>query len=305
MLESKNNPAFNFFLYLLKFFSLGFVIFPVGIIAFQFINKLLPASDFSYDGMFDQSAVKFAIAAIFIAGPVFFTCVKIINSRIFDGRISEDSITRRWLTYIVMFFAAGTIIGDLITLVVNFLEGDIAGKFLLKVLVVLILAGGIFGYYFLDMNRKDMQGKEYKENKIIFYSFLAVVLIAFVSAFFIIDSPTVSRNKKIDQRLLNDIQNIDNNIQGYYNKTATLPESLEQLKNTEFSPFIQGDVKEIEYRKLSNNSFELCAEFILSGQDQQDVVLEKNGESGDWSHKAGKVCFDRVAVPESGLKNLP
>ena len=303
MPHSKNNSAFHFFLYLLMFFSLGFVIFPLGIIAFQFINKFLPEVVPSAGGIFDQGAVKFAIAAIFIAGPVFFTASKLVRGQLFSGKMSDDSRVRRWLTYIVMFFAAGTIIGDLIALIVNFLEGDIAGKFLLKILVILILAGGIFGYYFWDMSLRKMEGKKYKENQIAFWSFLAVVLIAFVSAFFIIDSPAVSREKKIDQQMLTDIQSLDSSVLGYYNKTGILPDNLSQLKNTEFYLVVK-NADLIIYKKVSEKNYQFCGRFILPGPDQQDVDIDTFGSLGDWKHDAGQACFDRIAVPKNSEKPL-
>jgi len=305
MKKETNNPALHFFLYLLHFFSLAFVAFGSGAIIFQYINKLIPESLlYAFQGNFDQGAVKFGIAAIFAAGPVFFISAKLINGYLFKGEMSEDSRVRRWMTYIVMFFAAGTIIGDIIALIINFLEGDIAARFLLKVLAVFVIAGSIFEYYFWDMRRSGIVGKKYKQSRIVFQAAIAVVSIIFISGFFIIDSPTVSRQKKIDQQIINDLQNVDSSIIGYFNKTGNLPENLSQLKNTEFSLPVRNE-SAIEYNKTGEKTFELCAIFMLSNLEGNNIDYENEFFLKDWQHDSGRVCFKRIALELMENKPIP
>ena len=143
MENQKNSNAQDFFLFLLMFLALGFLAFGSGSILFQAIGKFLPDE---IANTFDQGGVRFGIAAIFIAGPIFLVIAKVINKRIVGGITLLEAGVRKWLTYIVLFFAAATVIGDLITLIFNFLSGETTVQFLLKVLTVLIIAGGIFAY---------------------------------------------------------------------------------------------------------------------------------------------------------------
>lgn len=305
MQKEKSNPALHFFLHLLMFFSLAFVAFGVGAIVFQYINKFFPESlRFAFQGSFDQGGVKFGIASLFVAGPIFFFTAKLINDYIFQGKIQEDSKVRRWLTYIVLFFAAGTIVGDLITLIINFLEGDIAVRFLLKVLTIFIIAGSIFEYYFWDMRRSNVVGKKYQHNVVAFSTAIAVVTLIFFSGFFIIDSPTVSRQKKIDQQTVSDLQNVDSSVMGFFSKTGNLPENLDQLKNTEFSLAIK-DENLIEYQKTGDREFKICADFILSNLGQDLNSYSQDVFSKEWMHGKGNVCFDRIALEQSGDKPVP
>ena len=66
---------------------------------------------------------------------------------------------RRQLTYLTLFLAASILIGDLISVVYNFLGGEITIRFLLKVLTVALISGGVFAYYLVEL-RADEQAPE-------------------------------------------------------------------------------------------------------------------------------------------------
>jgi high-affinity Fe2+/Pb2+ permease len=64
-----------------------------------------------------------------------------------------ESGVRKWLTYIALLLASATVIGDLVTFLSYFLRGDLTTRFVLKVLTVLVIAGGVFWYYLLWLER--------------------------------------------------------------------------------------------------------------------------------------------------------
>lgn len=70
---------------------------------------------------------------------------------------SRSSLIRKWLTYITLYIATGIIVGDLITLVTYVLNGDLTLRFVLKVLVVLVIAGSVFGYYLWDLRTEEKE----------------------------------------------------------------------------------------------------------------------------------------------------
>ena len=287
--------AQDFFLYLVAFFSLAFVAFGEGAILFGFIDKVVTDAESGMFPAFNQGMVKFGIAALLIAGPIFFVVSRTINKRIGEQRISLESKVRKWLTYLVLFFASATIIGDLITLVMNFLSGDYAASFLLKVFVILLIAGGIFDYYFWDMRRTELSSGI---NKIAMLVCVIFVVATFVSGFFIIDSPTVSRQKNIDQQIINDLQSVDNSIQNYFSETGKLPQKLEDLGTTKFSIENQ-NVKAVEYRVESVDEYSLCADFMRSSQN--DVQSQNDPYMKSWKHDGGNFCFKRIALKRTDI----
>lgn len=150
-----NNPAKDFFLYFLLFISLAFITFGTGTLLFQFINKFVPSSLGTGISFFDQDSVKFGIASILIASPLFFFLSGVVNDRLKSKKTPKDSSVRKWLTYIMLLFAATTIIGDMVTLIMNFLNGETAAAFFLKALVVLLMAGGDSRVLFLEYVEPD------------------------------------------------------------------------------------------------------------------------------------------------------
>lgn len=294
--EKQNGNAQDFFLYMVTFLSLAFVAFGEGSILFGFIDKFV--TDMKLDALypsFNQEIVKIGIAALVIAGPIFFMISKIIVGKINRQKIALESKVRKWLTYIVLFFAAATIIGDLITLVVNFLGGDFTSSFLLKVLVILLVAGGIFGYYFWDMRRTEISSDVNKKSMVICIS---VVAATFIAGFFIIDSPTVSRQKNIDQQIVNNLQTIDGSIQNYFDGSGKLPEKMEDLQATIFSFGIQ-DVKNITYKVETADSYQLCANFMRSSLN--DAISPNGPYINDWRHNGGNFCFTRIALKKVNI----
>ncbi|HAR99936.1 MAG TPA: hypothetical protein DEA89_00940 [Candidatus Moranbacteria bacterium] len=293
--QDQEGSAQDFFLYLVVFFSLAFVAFGEGSILFGFIDKFVTDAESRMFPAFNQGMVKFGIAALIIAGPIFFAISRIITKRINEQKISLESKVRKWLTYLVLFFASATIIGDLITLVVNFLSGDYAASFLLKVFAILLIAGGIFGYYFWDMRRTEISSPM---NKISAYVAIAVVIVTFISGFFIIDSPAVSRQKNIDQQVVNDLQSVDNSIQSYFSETGKLPQKLDDLGSTKFSIEIQ-NVKAIEYKVENTDGYSLCADFMRSSLN--DIQSQNDPYMKSWKHDGGNFCFKRVALKKTDI----
>ena len=70
--------------------------------------------------------------------------------------IKRLSPVRRWLTYLTLFVAAAVLIGDMTTLVFNVLGGELTTRFLLKVVVVALIAGSAFAWYLHDLRREEV-----------------------------------------------------------------------------------------------------------------------------------------------------
>ncbi len=294
--ESKN-PAMHFFLYLVSFLSLCSFSTGVGAILFQIINKNISdtsALEYDYIGYFYQGAVKYGIASLIIATPVYLALAYLINKYLYEGKISEDSKIRKWLTYIILFLTAGTILGDLISLVYNMLSGDIVARFILKTVVVLAIAGSIFFYYLIDIKKKNMVGSINSTNKILAGIVILVALGSIVMGFTIIDSPFASRDKKIDQQTVSNLRMIENQISDYYKENSMLPSSLDDLKKNDYY-FNKTITKLIIYKKVGVTSYKLCADFKRASTDYKtdESGYPYNENDNEWTYSKGNYCFDR------------
>ncbi len=141
------------FFYLLAFVTLGIWIQALGEMGFIFINHLIPDSLNTYYG--DPSwQMAFALARLIVAYPVYLGLMRQINRDLATYREKHFSGVRKWLTYLTLLVAALIAIGGVIAFLTSFLRGELTPRFLLKVLVVLVLDGGVLWYYFDWIRRK-------------------------------------------------------------------------------------------------------------------------------------------------------
>jgi Domain of unknown function (DUF5671) len=148
------------FIYLVLFTTLYLTTFHLGRLIFQFINLGLPdpAAYYEYADSARQ-AIRFSVASLIIAFPIFMTLSVIIGRSIKRDPSKRASKVRKWLTYMTLFVAAAIIIGDLTWLVYSFLGGEMSLRFVLKAVTVAAIAGGIFGYYLWDLRQEERESQ--------------------------------------------------------------------------------------------------------------------------------------------------
>ena len=145
------------FLYLVLFATLYLSAFHLGSLLFDFINRAFPdALDPDHSRNIIHS-MRWSVASLAIAFPVFLFVARHLGNDLARNPVKRLSAVRRWLTYLTLFVAATVLIGDLITLVYNLLGGDLSVRFVLKVLVIGLIAGTIFGYYLHDLRREEKE----------------------------------------------------------------------------------------------------------------------------------------------------
>lgn len=148
------------FMYLVVFTTLYISAFNLGTLIFQFINRAYPdPSGPAGFTEYTREAIRWSVASLIIAFPIFAYMSRLLSRAIRRDPSKRTSKVRKWLTYITLFVAASIIIGDLTTLVYNFLGGELRPRFLLKVLTVGVISGSIFGYYLWDLRQEESETK--------------------------------------------------------------------------------------------------------------------------------------------------
>jgi hypothetical protein len=231
----------------------------------------------------------------------------LINKDIARESEKKELRIRRWLIYFTLFIAAITVIIDMVSLIYNFLSGELTIRFLLKVLVILLAAVVVFGFYIWDLRRKDVVRS--RKTRIIAWVTSAVVLVSIVGGFFITGTPVHQRQVRLDERRINDLQMIQNEIVNYWTYKGKLPDSLNDLENS-ISGFKTPTDPEAdahyEYRTVDPLTFELCAVFKTSSSFAmqgnkgalEPVAPYYDPYQQNWNHDKGRVCFVRKIDPE-------
>jgi len=290
--KSAQHGAKTLFWYFSLFWTMAITAFSVGAVWFQLINKFFPV-EVGYQVMrnvFSQTAVRSAIAALIVGAPVFFLFVWLIRKAIKKDEVNLESGTRMWVGYLILFVVVATAVGDIITVVWKFLNGDFTSRFLLKSLVILAITSWTFVYFWLSLKSNDGL-KNSKLPKIFTIISAGVVVISLIIGFTLMDSPAVTRAKSYDLTRENDLRNISAGVDNYFNQSGQLPINLEDLKPIEgiTDPTTN---QPYQYKTLSEDQYQLCATFqtdnrIDSGEGATQVYDQTN-----FLHGQGEKCFD-------------
>ncbi|MFH1656591.1 MAG: DUF5671 domain-containing protein [Candidatus Nealsonbacteria bacterium] len=318
MENSNNNSSIspkNVFLHLFVIIMLYIATANFLTLIFQYINILIPdtlsnINYYSHNQYVDL--IRFALASILVIFPVFILSSWFLNKLYLKNPAIREMRLRKWLIYFTLFVASLIIVGDLVKIILVFLEGEITTRFILKAFSMLIIALLIFGYYLWEVKRKNPAPRL----KYFVWTIIIIVAITIISGFFFIGSPKQERLRKLDQERINNLQNIQSQIINYWQKKEKLPENLSNL-NDEISGFkVPTDPEtgqNYEYNTKGDLSFELCAIFNLEGDNNTDsrmiepaVIIAKSNQE-NWKHNAGKECFERTIdkelySPENFLK---
>jgi len=299
-----NHAKFAFY-YLLALVSLGFVALPVGQIFFQIINKNLPDLYGNYGTDFSQDILKFAISAIIIAAPVFFIISRLIYRSLIAGKLEKDAGIRRWLSYFILLVTAVLIIVFLILTILSFLNGELTAQFIFKVLTVVGISSITFSFYLYDIRRTVIDKKD-KVMKAYMFGSLFIILVAFVLSLFIMESPEQTRNRRIDNEIINNFYAIDNNINSYYSTNKNLPQNLDVIKNEVgfneniYNSPVSGEA--YKYEIIATSSYKLCTNFKSSNMDK--TRAEYRYIEDRLRHDVGFQCIN-FKIYDSGEKNAP
>lgn len=150
------------FLYLLFFILLAIVAWSLGSLLFAMINTVFPdvAQNNNYAAIRTERQIRSGISGLIVGTPIFFFLARLLSkARNKDPELQRSQI-RKWLTYITLVIAGSTLLGDAISLVYNLLDGELSIRFILKSLVVAIIAGSIFVYFIKDAERDDDGGSD-------------------------------------------------------------------------------------------------------------------------------------------------
>ena len=116
---------------------------------------------------------------------------------------------------------------------------------------------------------------------------IAVVAVAVVVGLMLVGPPGVERDRRLDERRVEDLREIADAIDLHWTRRGSFPQALDALPDTVASDASFSDPasgQSYGYRVLTESTFELCASF---GTEELPPSLEVF-----WSHPAGRHCFD-------------
>ena len=301
----------NFF----SFILLGIVATALGTLWFQIVERSFPDPLAAIGGR-DQwgltRAIHHAIASLVIAFPLYLVTLRLWFRKFREDENRSESALSRWLTYLVLLLASVTIVGDLITVLFKLLQGEYSLRFLLKALVIFIIAGLIFGFYALE-RLKIQYRRNISHNVLRAFggSVAALVALGIAAGFFAAGSPETARKLAFDGERASNLNELSRCIERYARDLGRLPASLDELSRSPRYVDCGAAMRDpetrraYEYRIVTPSrsegpatlaDFELCANFSLASIDDPSGPAIHGERYRIWSdHGVGRSC-DTVTV---------
>lgn len=254
------------FLYLLAFCTLGTWTVALASLVFTLLNRWF--ADAVFDRTFGAHSVATELASIIVAFPVYLWVMHTIGRGVRSNPERLDAGVTKWLTWLALLITAGILIGDLVTFLSFLLRGELTVRFVLKVLAVLVIAGGVFWYY-VNFLRNGAVG--IARLAVIASSAAVVAIVA--TGLANLGSPAYQRALEADRLAVQEMTMLEARVQQYWTNNKALPRTLETRRG-------------VRYLSGTGSSYQLCAEFQQASDEQTDE---------QWWHPAGSHCFNRDA----------
>jgi hypothetical protein len=270
-------------------------------ILFGFINQYVPGADAGYYYGDIRSAIQFPLASLVVMFPVLVWVIRFLKRDIVANPEKRELKIRKWLMYLTLFAAGLTVLGDLVTLVYSFLQGDITLRFILKVATVFWVAGSVFYYFLKDLHNEAPGGR-----KSIQWITCVIVLASLVVGFWISGSPAAQRARNRDTQRVSHLQMLESQVVSYWQAKQKLPATLNDLADGTIGGSVPPptDPKtglSYVYTITGERAYRLCATFettSTTNSQVREVPVYVSGYISAWQHGVGEQCFDGMIDPD-------
>lgn len=300
--------AKDFFINLGAIVALYTIVYSLVNLLFTIINTAYPQimNGYNYTG---SSSISWPVATLVIFFPIFILLMWLMGKEYLVEPERQTQGIHRWLTYITLFISGLAIAGDLITVLYYFIDGqELTTGFLLKILVLFIIATSVFLYYI-----SDVRGKLTPKSRMVWRIVSGVIILgSIIWGFTVLGSPRTQRLYKYDEQKVMDLQTLSSLVENYYQIQKTLPNSIEDSQKVMNSSYYQVATdpqthQPYEYEKTGKTTYNLCAEFNKASPEatSPNIYARPIGYQS-WIHPAGHFCFNQTINPNFfGEKPIP
>ncbi len=313
------------------FISLGVIVTLITSVAsslvllFESLNKKFPDAlnsiyQYGYNS-YNFETIRASLATLIIFFPIFIF-ISYLWLKESKTDIGYKNLTiRKWMIYLIVFFASLLILIDLVTLVKYFVSGEITSRFIYKVSGTLVIAFLVDFYYSLKMRNVNFNNPRSKKWGMVIGIISIIIFFGLIVwSFLIMGSPKEQRAWRLDERRVSDLQNIQDQVINYWQYKEKLPTTLSELSNPMTPNSLPIDPefeKGLSYEYIFKDmlTFELCATFKaempkgwqegnyggispmykdMSSDIAVSSVSSPSGVNDSWDHKIGRTCFTRT-----------
>ena len=128
----------------------------------------------------------------------------------------------------------------------------------------------------------------------------SVAVVAAIVAAIVIEPPAHARKKRLDDRRVQDLSQIESVVNEYWRRQQKLPPALTSLQGVGLKVSIVDPETALpyEYTPLSEQSYRICANFSFETGNARNRPWP--AQTAEWSHTAGRHCFERTVRQKLG-----
>jgi hypothetical protein len=134
---------------------------------------------------------------------------------------------------------------------------------------------------------------------------LSIVVAAAVATAIVIINPPAQRRGRVDERRIEELGQIRDDIDLYWKRHQAIPRDLPALAGEPgfTTPTLDPETAvPYSYEIKDADSYRLCASFALDSGDAK--YRQYRSYANEWAHPAGRFCFDfDVRKPETEERN--
>ena len=290
------------FLHLVLFAALYAAAISGVSLLFDFINRMRPdpaMGETARATVWALRGTRWSLATLIVSFPVFLWLSRFVLREMTAQHEKTWSGVRRWLTYLTLFAAVFALATDFVTLLYYLLEGEMSLRFVLKVIVVGVVAGMACKYYLATVRMPARVLAASRMHRAFGMGATALAVAAVVLGLVVVGSPFAERARKLDERRVGDLRGIAREIDRLclgpsdarpdgppIQLVRPLPASLAALAAGAIDnrpEIVDPETRApYEYRVTGKSSYELCASFMQ---------LRDEDEDPRWDHAAGRHCW--------------
>lgn len=201
----------------------------------QFLSVVFDAVNIAYPDALrgavgtssDYSSIRLSISALIVLYPLYiFISYKLAQGVNMYASLKESGL-RKFVIYASIVITSLTLVGTLISAIYYFLGGEFTMPFFLKAMAVLFTAIFVGAYYYTQLYRDTLSYPKLPYALGITASIF--VLVSIIWSISVIGTPSVMRDRKLDNQRVEDLSSIQSEIVNYWSRNSELPEDLTSI----------------------------------------------------------------------------
>ncbi len=313
---SAQEYARDAYLYLVSFITLALWSYSLGNIFYTMIHYWIPdpTATWTISTRMLPEFLAWPNAMLIVAFPIFMFVNATLQRDLAQRPEGFSTGVRKWLTYIALVGAMGTLVFDAVSFLESFLLGTLTTRFILDALVLLFIAGGVFSYYLVAVRSTAVAPR--RERLYALISTVAVIATLAVGSI-AMGSPNNQRELSADGRRITDLREIAHAIHAKaksdkaLKRGFVLPSRLNEVEGLAPGQIVDPISRApYEYQRVGDSQYRLCATFYSKDNEPTtlpDITVMKDRDgrilrviadafsdgtpSRNWAHGTGRVCF--------------